>query len=196
MTSQGLIHLGQHWLRQSQLFFTFFWKFYFDKHTQWSVMHIITQHLHWVVAHKSWWTVCYLFELTPSCCTHEVSWNIASCCHSNNSIQVKPLTDDSLCIWDPHFINTVPADVLAPNGARTSPDTVLIASISLSFFLPIPFSYHPWWPHDVIPWWCHQMETFSALLVLCARNQWIPHTKASDAELWCLLWSAPEQTVE
>ena len=26
--------------------------------------------------------------------------------------------------------------------------------------------------------------------------RWIPHTKASDAELWCLLWSAPEQTVE
>ena len=25
---------------------------------------------------------------------------------------------------------------------------------------------------------------------------WIPHTKASDAELWCFLWSAPEQTVE
>ena len=24
----------------------------------------------------------------------------------------------------------------------------------------------------------------------------IPHTKASDAELWCFLWSAPEQTVE
>ena len=23
-----------------------------------------------------------------------------------------------------------------------------------------------------------------------------PHTKASDAELWCFLWSAPEQTVE
>ena len=26
--------------------------------------------------------------------------------------------------------------------------------------------------------------------------RWIPHTKASDAELWCFLWSAPEQTVE
>ena len=26
--------------------------------------------------------------------------------------------------------------------------------------------------------------------------RWIPHTKASDAELWCLLWSAPESTVE
>ena len=25
---------------------------------------------------------------------------------------------------------------------------------------------------------------------------WITLTKASDVELWCLLWSAPEQTVE
>ena len=25
---------------------------------------------------------------------------------------------------------------------------------------------------------------------------WIPLTKASDAELWCFLWSAPEQTIE
>ena len=25
---------------------------------------------------------------------------------------------------------------------------------------------------------------------------WIPLTKASDVELWCFLWSAPEQTVE
>ena len=24
------------------------------------------------------------------------------------------------------------------------------------------------------------------------RSRWIPHTKASDAELWCLLWSASE----
>ena len=24
---------------------------------------------------------------------------------------------------------------------------------------------------------------------------WIPRTKSSDAELWCFLWSAPEQTV-
>ena len=25
---------------------------------------------------------------------------------------------------------------------------------------------------------------------------WIPLTKASDAELWCSLWSVPEQTVQ
>ena len=29
-----------------------------------------------------------------------------------------------------------------------------------------------------------------------AGHGWIPLTKASDAELWCFLWSAPEQTVE
>ena len=27
-------------------------------------------------------------------------------------------------------------------------------------------------------------------------DRWIPRTKASDAELWCLPWSAPEQTTE
>ena len=27
-------------------------------------------------------------------------------------------------------------------------------------------------------------------------HRWIPLTKASDAELWCFLWSVPEQTVE
>ena len=27
-------------------------------------------------------------------------------------------------------------------------------------------------------------------------DRWIPHTMASHAELWCILWSSPEQTVE
>ena len=44
--------------------------------------------------------------------------------------------------------------------------------------------------------WRHQMETFSAGL-LCGElngHRWIPHAKASDAELWCFLWSAPGPT--
>ena len=45
-------------------------------------------------------------------------------------------------------------------------------------------------------WWRHQMETFSAFTGhLCGEftgQRWIPYTKASDAELWCFLWSAPE----
>ena len=42
----------------------------------------------------------------------------------------------------------------------------------------------------------HQMETFSAILALCAGNSPVigelPITKASDAELLYFLWSAPE----
>ena len=40
---------------------------------------------------------------------------------------------------------------------------------------------------------------FRVIGYLCGEftgDRWIPHTKASDAELWCFLWSAPEQTVE
>ena len=40
----------------------------------------------------------------------------------------------------------------------------------------------------------------SELLALCEGKStglwWIPLTKASGAELWCLLWSAHEQTDE
>ena len=43
-------------------------------------------------------------------------------------------------------------------------------------------------------WWRHQIETFSVLLAhLCGEFtglRCIPRTKASDAELWCFLWSA------
>ena len=45
-------------------------------------------------------------------------------------------------------------------------------------------------------WWRHQIETFSALLAFCAGSSPVtvesPLTKASSAELWCFLWSAPE----
>ena len=44
-------------------------------------------------------------------------------------------------------------------------------------------------PSIQYPWWRHQMETFFALL---AGPRWIPHTKASDGELWCFPWSASE----
>ena len=48
---------------------------------------------------------------------------------------------------------------------------------------------------SVFSWWRHQMVTFFALLaLLCGEftgHWWYPLTKASDAELWCFLWSAP-----
>ena len=63
----------------------------------------------------------------------------------------------------------------------------------------IPRNMHSVYILRKFSWWRHQMETFSALLALCAGNlrgihrpRWIPRTKASDGELWCFLWSAPE----
>ena len=44
------------------------------------------------------------------------------------------------------------------------------------------------------------METFSTLLALCEGNPPVtggfPSQKTSGAELWCFIWSAPEQTAE
>ena len=41
------------------------------------------------------------------------------------------------------------------------------------------------------------MEAFSELLGgETTGHRCIPLTKASDADLWCFLWSAPEQTAE
>ena len=36
---------------------------------------------------------------------------------------------------------------------------------------------------------CHLCGEFTS-------HRWIPRTKASDAELWCFLWSTPEWTVD
>ena len=47
---------------------------------------------------------------------------------------------------------------------------------------------------DVIKW--TQFPPYWPLWEESAGHLWIPLTKASDAELWCFLWSAPEQTVE
>ena len=33
-------------------------------------------------------------------------------------------------------------------------------------------------------------------IIQLTGQRWIPLTKASDAEHWCLLWSAPQQTLE
>ena len=60
-----------------------------------------------------------------------------------------------------------------------------------------------WWHHHVFvgssPWRRLPMKTRSTLLALregIHRSRWIPLTKASDAEIWCFLWSAPEQTAK
>ena len=49
--------------------------------------------------------------------------------------------------------------------------------------------------HDDVIKWKHFPRNWPFVRGI-HRSRWIPHTKASDAELWCFLWSASEQTVE
>ena len=73
---------------------------------------------------------------------------------------------------DTDSVITASADALAFSSDRPSKDAVMTT-----------------WS-----WWRHQMETFSAVLALCAGNtglRWISRTKASGTELSCFLWSAP-----
>ena len=46
-------------------------------------------------------------------------------------------------------------------------------------------------PHDDVIKWKHFPRTWPFVRGI-HRSRWIPHTKASDAELWCFLWSASE----
>ena len=59
--------------------------------------------------------------------------------------------------------------------------------------------------HYVVNWprcvWHHMMTSSNGNITgplwrESTGDRWIPLTKASDAELWCFLWSAPEHTVE
>ena len=47
------------------------------------------------------------------------------------------------------------------------------------------------WLHDDVIKWKHFPHYWPFVRGI-HRSRWIPRTKASDAELWCFLWSAPE----
>ena len=47
---------------------------------------------------------------------------------------------------------------------------------------------------DVMKW--KQFPRYWPLWGEFIGHLWIPLTKARDAELWCFLWSAPEQTID
>ena len=55
---------------------------------------------------------------------------------------------------------------------------------------------------NAIAWWRHRMETFSMLLAFLGvgnspvTGEFSTPKKASDAELWCFLWCAPNPTLE
>ena len=56
-------------------------------------------------------------------------------------------------------------------------------------------AYHDSMMHDDVFKWKHFPRYWPSVRGI-HRSPGIPRTKASDAELWCFLWSAPESTVE
>ena len=81
--------------------------------------------------------------------------------------------------------------------------TCLLSSktcLTYAFVTQQPFS-NPDWNLDTCiflawsPWWRHQMDAISTLLALSVGNSPVtgefPSQRASDAELWCFLWSSP-----
>ena len=88
---------------------------------------------------------------------------------------------DNICIWHQNDIVSISDKNTVKYTAHVD-DLVQDSSISIANMMTSSNGY-----------------IFRVTGHLCGEftgPRWIPHTKASDAELWCLLWSAPEYTVE
>ena len=57
-----------------------------------------------------------------------------------------------------------------------------------------PRIWPTWQNHDDVIIWKH-IPRYWPFVRGIPCHRWIPLAKASDVELWCFLWSAPEQTV-
>ena len=69
------------------------------------------------------------------------------------------------------------------------------AVISYKFWMNILYCNFPWVVYDDVIKWKH-FPRYWPLWGESTGHRWIPLTKASDAELWCFLWSSPARTVE
>ena len=77
-----------------------------------------------------------------------------------------------------------------PYCGRTTVTALAQWRVALSF----------WWrvvlqEHDGVIKWKYFLIYWSVVREFTG-HRWIPRTKASDADLWCFLWAAPEPTVE
>ena len=89
---------------------------------------------------------------------------------------------------------------MKPNfSSQMSPEDVVMATTDVtgydknSYQEELAFSLHV---HTITS---SNENIFRVTDPLCGEftgHRWIPCTKASDAELWCFLWSASEWTVE
>ena len=75
-------------------------------------------------------------------------------------------------------------------------NTFLQGSTHLTFHggAPTPYIYISCFQDDVMKG--KYVPRYWPFVREITGHRWIPLTKASDAKLWCFLWSAPDQTVE
>ena len=122
--------------------------------------------------------------------------------------------DGIYCVWNAYFI-VVPVDFItmtsqwaswrlkSPAIRRFNQQFVQVSKKTSKSALPAFMRKSigdRWFPSQEEPIMRNMMTSsngniFRVTGPLCGEftgPRWIPHTKASDAELWCLLWSAPE----
>ena len=113
----------------------------------------------------------------------------------------------------PLIHNSYPPSIIChPYTHNTSKPHRVSMAHSYNHLVSITCCKHPI-SHVIGHWDHHGIITRPAFIMMTSSNgnifcvtgplcgeftghRWIPLTKASDAELWCFLWSAPEQTVE
>ena len=66
-----------------------------------------------------------------------------------------------------------------------------IIGCSMILFYAWGFCYSAWLSHDDVIKWKHFPRNWPFVRGI-HRSRWLPRTKASDADLWCFLWSASE----
>ena len=83
-------------------------------------------------------------------------------------------------------LKLTPRDIFLPVTPSGTPSALIIQAMSVWDYGGVGVS--DMGQHDVIKW-KHFPRYWPFVWGI---HRWIPRTKASDAELWCFLWSAPE----
>ena len=76
--------------------------------------------------------------------------------------------------------------IMATSGATSHGKVGIKTTLSFQFQSELGV----YWHDDVIKW--KHFPCYWPFLREYHRSRWIPCTKASDAVLWCFLWSSPE----
>ena len=113
------------------------------------------------------------------------------------TVRLIPSTANTICLW--YWGKLVTSRNSRKHQRYSSWDTriwslkqnvVHVAAWNVSWRKIYIFGVQHFNHDDVIKW--KHFPRYWPFVRAIHRSLWIPRTKASDAELWCFLWSAPE----